>query len=169
MLELFGKLGINGKLLIFQVVNFLILLFILKKFLYKPLVKFLDARQKKIADSLTKAENIDKEYQKIRDIEAQKLIEAEKKAVALIEDAKKSAKDQEKEILAAAGKKTEKLSEQARQEIAQEKLKMLDELKKETTRYAVLAAEKILERTFNPKDEEKLIKEALNLLEEHGK
>lgn len=162
-------MGINGKLLVFQVVNFLILLFVLRKLVYKPLLKFLDARRQKIEESLKKAENIDQEYQRLANIEKEEMAKAERKAVSLVEEAKKSAKEQEKEILASANEKIEKIAQERKTEISQLKIKILQEAKSEIAKYAILATQKILSRTFNQKDEEKLIGQALDALESHDK
>ncbi|MDO8573151.1 MAG: F0F1 ATP synthase subunit B [Candidatus Daviesbacteria bacterium] len=59
-MEILNQFGINPVLLLAQVVNFLVLLFILKKFLYKPILKVLGERKQKIEDSLKNAEEIEK-------------------------------------------------------------------------------------------------------------
>ena len=56
-MELLSNLGINGKLLLAQIVNFFILLYILKRFAYKPILKVLDDRKEKIEKGLRDAEN----------------------------------------------------------------------------------------------------------------
>ncbi len=54
MEDLISKLGIEWKLLLAQIVNFVILFLVLKKFLYKPLLNFMNNRRQKIADGLDK-------------------------------------------------------------------------------------------------------------------
>jgi len=59
-METLSSLGIDLKILLAQLVNFGILIFLLSKFLYKPVLKMLDQRKKKIAESIKKAEEIEK-------------------------------------------------------------------------------------------------------------
>lgn len=161
---MFEKLGIDWKLLAFQVVNFLLLFFILRKVLYKPVLNFLEARSRKIEEGLKKAESFEEEWQKIKDAQKESALKAEKEASALIERARSSAEKREKEILALTQQKSEKIIEEARQDISREKDKILDEVKKEAGDYIVFAAEKILKRTIGDKDEKEIIKETLNTL-----
>src|SRR3989338_11698691 len=62
-MEILNQFGVNPILLLAQVVNFLILLLILKKFLYKPILKVLEERKKKIEESLKNTEEIEKKLQ----------------------------------------------------------------------------------------------------------
>jgi len=167
MPDLFERLGVDWKLLLFQVVNFLILLFILKKFLYKPISNFLEQRRKKIEEGLKKAEKFTEEWLRIQDIKKGELVKAEKEAVQIMEGARKDAEKKEKEILESAHQKKEKLVEEAKGEISREKEKILDEAKKETAECVVWATEKILKRALKDKDEKNLIDEALKALEKH--
>lgn len=155
------KLGIDWKLLAFQVVNFLLLFFILRKVLYKPVLNFLEARRRKIEEGLKKAESFEEEWQKIKDAQKDMALKAEKEALALIEKARLSAERKEEEILALAQQKSEKIVEEARQDISREKDKILEEVKKEAADFIVFATEKILKRTISDKDEKEIIKETL--------
>lgn len=72
-MEILNQFGINPLLLAAQVVNFLILLFILKKFLYGPILKVLEARKQRIEQSLKNAEEIELQLQKTRE-QSEKMI-----------------------------------------------------------------------------------------------
>jgi len=168
MEDLFGKLGIDWKLLLFQVVNFLVLLFLLKKFLYKPILNLLEKRQTKIRDGLKKAEEFEREWQKIRKIREEETMKAEEKTVQIIEKARKSAEAKEKEILGNISLKTEKMIEEAQIDISMEREKITDEIKKEMAKYIILAAEKVLERTLKEEDEKKIAEETLNALNKNA-
>lgn len=166
--DLFGKLGIDWKLLLFQVVNFLILLFLLKKFLYKPILNLLEKRQTKIRDGLKKAEESEREWQKIKKIKEEETMKAEEKAVQIIAKARKSAEAKEKEILENTSLKTEKMIEGAKIDISMEREKITDEIKKEMAKYIILATEKVLERTLKEEDEKKIAEEMLNALNKNA-
>ncbi|MBI2041561.1 MAG: F0F1 ATP synthase subunit B [Candidatus Nealsonbacteria bacterium] len=158
------KLGIDWKLLLFQVVNFLLLFFILRKVLYKPILNFLEARRKKIEEGLAKSEKFEEEWQKIKDVQKESLAKTEREAFAIIEKARSFAEKKEKDILALAQQKSDKIAEEAKREILREKEKIMAEVKKETADFIVFTTEKILKRTINDKDEKELIKETLNAL-----
>ena len=159
--EIFAKLGINGKLLLFQIANFLLLLFLLKKLLYRPMIDFLDKRQKKIEDGLKKAEEFEKEWQSIQELKKKEMFSAEEKATQIIEASRKEAEKKEKEILDFAVQKTEKIAREAKEDIRKEKEKMIEAAKSEMSEYIVLAAEKVLERTIGEKDEKKIAEEVM--------
>ena len=158
------SLGIDWKLLLFQIANFLLLLFILKKVLYKPLLGFLEARRKKIEEALEKSDKLEEEWQKMKALQREKMSEIEKEASLIVEKARSDAEKKEKEILLATQEKSEKIMEEARQDISREKDKILAEVKKEAADYVVFAAERILKRTINEQDEKELIKETLDAI-----
>lgn len=113
--------------LLFQIINFGILILVLKKFLYQPIITIINQRNKKIEDSIKAAEANLKEKAKIEAIKKQAVIEAEKEAVLIVEAARKESDKTSKQILLAArveaeaevDKKlkllTEKLAEQENQ------------------------------------------------------
>ena len=70
-MEFLKEFGIQPTLLIAQIVNFLIILFILKKFFYKPIIKLLDDRKKKIEESLKNAELIEERLKQTEEKSAQ--------------------------------------------------------------------------------------------------
>jgi F-type H+-transporting ATPase subunit b len=166
---MFDKLGIDGKLLLFQAINFLVLLFILRKVLYKPLLGFLEKRRKKIEEGLAKAEKFEAEWLKIKEREKEITEKAEKSAVQIMEKARISAQAKEKEMSQEAREKSEKIIEEAKKEVVMEKEKALGELKGETADFIVFATEKILGRAIKDKDEKKMIEETISLLSKNEK
>ena len=85
--------------LLFQLVNFGVLLFILNRFLYRPIVKIIKQRNQRLTDSLKAAESNLKEKEVINQLKLKAAEEAEKEAVKIIEAAKASAKDSGKKIV----------------------------------------------------------------------
>ena len=160
------SLGIDWKLLLFQIANFLLLFFILKKVLYKPLLGFLEVRRKKIEEALEKSEKFEEEWQKMKALQREKMSEIEKEASLIVEKARADAQKKEKEIMAAAQEMSEKIMEEARVDILREKDKILAEVKKEAVDYIVFAAERVLKRAFNEKDKKEMIQDALRALEQ---
>ena len=158
------KLGIDWKLLLFQIVNFLLLFFILRKVLYKPILSFLESRRKKIEEGLAKSEKFEEEWQKMKDAQKESAAKTEKEAAMVMEKARSFAEKKEKELLVLAQQKSDKIVEEARRDILREKDKILTEVKKEAADFIVFATEKILKITNKDKDEKKIIKETLGAL-----
>jgi F-type H+-transporting ATPase subunit b len=122
------QLGIDGKLLVVQIVNFLLLLFILKKVLYKPLLTAIEKRQEKLAEIDRKSKSIAAETEKSekdrkallvkmeserKDILEKARLEAERKAKGILENANTKAK----EVLKNASKQAEREMDKASKEI----------------------------------------------------
>ena len=163
-MEILNQFGVQPILLAAQVVNFLILLFILKRFLYKPLLKVLDERKKKIADSLKNAEEIEKrllmteeEKEKIlakTQVEAQKLLDETKKE---IEAMKEEGRLQSEALAAQIIKKGEE-SAQAQME------RMEVILREKAGEMVVIALQKVTGKIITKEDQKKLIEREVRQL-----
>lgn len=155
------SLGLDIKLLLAQVVNFLMLLFVLKKFLYRPILKVLDERKKKIEDSLANAEKINKELIKLEEEKAKILKAAQTEAVKLAAEEKKFAEEQKEKILEEAKKKaTEEVAKGsvlAKQELEKAK----KELREEVLRLTEVMTKKVLARGLSDQEKHELIKKAI--------
>jgi len=149
-------LGIDAKLLLAQLFNFIILLVLLKKFLYRPLLKVLDERKKKIEDGLVNAEKIKKELDIIEEEKAKVLREAHLQVSDLIAQERKNAqKEREKIIQEAkqqANEEVKKGAVLARQELDKAK----EQLKKEAIVIAAEMTRKILS-DLSEEDKKKII------------
>lgn len=86
-MEILNQFGINPLLLVAQVVNFVVLLFILKRFLYKPILKVLEERKKRIEQSLKNAEEIEKRLIEIAEREAESIRRSAKEGEKIIKEA----------------------------------------------------------------------------------
>lgn len=95
-------MSIHWYQLLFQIINFGILILVLKKFLYQPIINIINQRNRKIEDSLKAAEATFKEKAKIEALKKQAVQEAEKAAVAIVEAARKESASTAKQILETA-------------------------------------------------------------------
>lgn len=156
-------LGINFKLLLAQIVNFLVLLLILKKFLYKPILQFLDERKKKIEESLQNVEKINKELARIEEERKRILHQAEIEAMRTIAESKRIAQEQKEEIIDEAKRKTQEELRKgvtlARQELEKARLS----LRQEVIILGEAMARKILQEKLTPEEKRKLIDEMLKI------
>ena len=101
------KLGIEPSLLLAQIINFSIIVVVLTKFLYKPILAMLAKRKKEIEEGLLITERLRLEEEKLGARREKLLNEARKEARVILEDAKMQGKDLEKEIVAAAHKEAD--------------------------------------------------------------
>lgn len=152
--------------LLFQVVNFGILIFVLNRFLYRPILKIIEHRNKKIEDSIRAAEETLKEKEKIAEIKKQAVLEAEKEAVRIVEAAKARADKNGKQILIeaqaeaeeAVNKKLALLSDQMKQEE--------DRLKKKVSALVIATTKQVLKSTLGEKEQKQLIDKQIKSLEQ---
>lgn len=153
-------LGIDFKLILAQIFNFVVLLVILKKFLYKPLLKMLDERKKKIEEGLLNAEKIKKELEEIEKRKQKILADSQKEAVALFLEQKKLAQKEKEAMIEEArikaGEEIKKGLVLAKEEMAKARL----ELKKEALVIAQEMTKKIFSKLSN-EDLHRLIKDSL--------
>ena len=167
MEELIHKLGIDWKLLVAQIVNFVVLLLILKKFLYKPLINLMNKRREKIIDGLEKAKRGEEEFKKIGELKERELAKIQKEAEEIIKKAKEIGDKKQQEILKEAEEKTIKIIEEAKGRIEIEKEKMLKEVREDIANLVITATEKILEEKIDEKKEKDFINKVFEKLRKH--
>lgn len=105
MSELISQLGIDWRLLLSQAANFLLLLLVLRLFVYKPVIRILKERKAKVEEGLMKAKEADERLLQIEEIGKGKLKEAESGALGILRATEEKAKKVEAELLAEAKKK----------------------------------------------------------------
>ena len=161
MSELFPKLGIDWRLLIAQLVNFLILLFVLRRFAYKPLLKLLDERKQKIADGLANAQKAKSNLEEAEKERQEIISTAKKGASEIINLAETAAQKNREETLKEAKAGVEKIVTEARKQIDSEKSKMIGEIKSEISELVMLAAEKTASIKLDDKKDKELIEKII--------
>lgn len=147
--------------IIMQVINFLILLYILKKLLYKPLIGFLDEREKTIKSSLEKSQKERKQAEEYLNKQQVVLAEAKKEALQIKYEAEHSGQLEREKIIIEAGKQTEKMINQAREELTIEVNNARQELKKEIAVVSLAVASKFLKKNIDKKTQEESIRQTM--------
>lgn len=155
-MEIISTLGIDVKLIIAQVVSFLILFFILKKLVYKPVLSLLERRRQMIEKSVEDSRKIEDRLIALEEEKGKVLSEASGKAMAVIEKAKKEAEEERQKTLAAAKKEISSLAERYRAQLKIEKDQISGELKAEMADLIVNSCGKILRKEFNKEDQKRL-------------
>ncbi len=160
-MELLSKLGIDWRLLIAQLINFGILLAVLYKFLYKPVLKLLHERSTKIEDGLKNAEAVEVKLKEAAALYETKTREARAEAVKLFDAAKKEVDTLRGELVAKAQKESEQIIEAGRQRLAVEKERMMHEAEHELGDLVEQATQHVLGQVMTPEMDKKLIDEAI--------
>ena len=160
-MEILNNFGIQPTLLFGQIVNFLIILFLLRKFFYGKIVGMLEQRRKKIEESLKNSELIETNLQKTKEQSAKILEEAQKNAQILIEDAKKEAENISQKALAESREIHKQTIEATKIQIASERLLMQKQLEKETLTLVIGVVKKVLGRNLKDKEKQEITKGAI--------
>jgi F-type H+-transporting ATPase subunit b len=143
--------------LFWTVLTFILLLLILKKFAWKPILKTLEDRENKIKTALYQAEQDQKDAAKLLEEQKALLERAKKDTIQIINDSKKSADASRKELIEHARTEAERLLERAKQEIDLSKDAAIQEVKQYATDIAILAAQKVVGDTLSKDQHLKLV------------
>ncbi len=144
MSELFAAFGINGKLIVAQMVNFGALLFLLSYFLYGPILKLLDERREKIAKGVQDAEEAAVKLAQSHTEGKEIVGKAVKEAEGLLSEARIRADEKGAELVEAAQSRADAVLADANARAEEARRQALASSEKEIARTAMLAAEKIL-------------------------
>ncbi len=148
---------INPIEIVLAIVNFLILLAVLYKFLYHPLMGMLEKRAETVRNNIETAENVKAEaYQMKVDISAE-LTNSRQKAQEIIAQAAKAGDDTKAQIVEEAKSEAQKIIAKAQAEINEEKEKALAEIRDEAASLALMAASKLIQRSLNDADHKQLV------------
>ena len=154
-------LGFHWPSLIAYLLNFTILLIVLTKFAYKPILKILDERSSNIKDSLELADKVREESAQQQAQLDDQLVEARKQGQSIIEDARSAAEklsDQEREK---SKKEAEEFLVKAKNDIERERNSAMDELRSNFGGLAVSAAEQIIQRSLDENTHKDIIDNVL--------
>lgn len=158
---MFEALGIDWLKLAAQLVNFLLLLYLLNRFMFKPLLTRMDERSTKIEQGLEDAEVAARDRELARAEREAAVSEARKEAAEMIARANKIAEDTRNEILAEARSDAEKVTSRAREEIIAEKERAMAELRAQVADLALIAAGKLVRSEMDGATQRRLVEEFL--------
>lgn len=150
-------LGINLMEIIFAIVNFLILIGVLTKFLYKPTLAMFDRRRNSIQESLDNAEDINRRADAKLENYNKRIARVEEEGREIIVAAKMKAEAQAATIIEDAREEADKIKAAARADIERERQNARAEMRNEIAALAILAAEKIIERELQGSGQDEII------------
>ncbi|MBI4252619.1 F0F1 ATP synthase subunit B [Candidatus Uhrbacteria bacterium] len=160
-MEILSKLGIDWRLLIAQIVNFAILLALLYKFAYKPLLALLEKREAMIAKSVEDARAIEERLQQTEKSAQEVLMGARKEAAEIFEAAEHTAEQRRKQSLEKTKEDLRQIVEQTRMMLKNEKEAMVQEARAEIAHIVVRATERVLADVAHEKVNDSLVQKTL--------
>lgn len=152
---------INIYEIIMQMINFLILVYILKRILYTPMLKFLEDRSHGIKEAIDSAKQNREAAQKLLEKQETELKKSKKEALQIRYDAEHHGKREREKIIIEAGKQTEKMLEQARVDISAQVSSAKRDLKNQIATVSVQIASKLIEKNIDKKASESFIEKTL--------
>lgn len=149
--------GVNFWTALFILLNTLIIFFVARKFLFRPVMKIIQDRQQEIDDMYTQAGEAKEQASALQAEYEEKLSAATDKADLLVKEAVARGQRREEEILRQANAEANAIREKASADIAQEKKKAINEAKDEISVIAMAIAGKVVGRQLQDADQSALV------------
>ncbi|MGQ0815277.1 MAG: F0F1 ATP synthase subunit B [Gemmatimonadota bacterium] len=153
--------ALAGNVSFWTVVIFLLLLIILAKFAFPPILGYAAAREQRIQDALDAARRDREEAQKQLEEQRQALVKAREEGTQLISDAQKAAERVRRDLLEKARVEQEELLARAKAEIESERARAIDSLRREAVDLAIAAASKLVEKKLDTQEDRRIVTEFL--------
>lgn len=158
MLERFESfIGINPWTALFVLLNFLLLFFVAKKFLFKPVKDMIDSRQKEIDDMYAEADAAKASADAMEAEYKAQLAAAQETSDTLVKEAMARGKNREEEIVRQANREANAIREKAAADIARQKQKALNDAKDEISSIALEIAGKVIGESMDDAKQQKLV------------
>ena len=167
-MEIFKTFGFDLKLFIGQAINFLILVFIFKKFLYTPILRVLKEREDGIKKGLDDAKNAADALERSGKESAEILKSAKLGAQEIMDNSRKASEEIKKEMIDRSKAESEKIVEQARAQAGLEMLRMEKELQAMTLGLSQKLLESVIEKVFTQEDKDRILRKAVENLEKEN-
>ena len=158
-------LDINPGLIIWTIVTFALLVVVLGRFAWKPILQVLHTREQEIADSLKKAEEAKKDAERMMQENKIAMEKAGNETARLIAEGRSMAEQLKNDIVAKANESAKKMLEQAKDEIGREKESAMAQLRSEVADLSISVAEKILDESLDGAKQKKMVDKVLQQLQ----
>lgn len=165
-MEILGNLGINGKILLAQIVNFFLLMYLLKRFLYKPLLDIMQERQRRIKIGLRNADESEKRLREIEERSEKQFEKTAKEVDRILEKAHIEGEEHRKDIVREAQEEVTRIKEEAKSALQKEKERIIMDVRTEMGDLAVQIAKKIIKEKITDEDKKKLMDSVHEKMEE---
>ncbi len=155
-----GLINID-KSLIIQAINFVILLFVLHRLLYKPLMATMEARSSAIKKSLDEAQAARAEATRQQEENAARLKAAYSEAAAIHDQARKDAAEEQRRLVEAARAESQRMMESAKAQLEADVRRAREDLRREVSEIAVAVAEKLVRQSLRDEDHRRIVDDAI--------
>lgn len=159
--QLLHSFGIDGRILLWQVINFGVLFGILWLLLYKPVRKIMREREDKVRESLERADKLEAKSKKFEEEFKGKMAAQRKEIEEMHKRALAEQKRLQGELKEKAEEEATRILEEAKNQAKKERAEIMKETEDEIKRLAVMLAERILEKEIDQKKEEEMLKKAI--------
>ena len=149
------------KSLIIQMINFIVLLIVLHRLLYKPFVAKMEERTEAIRKSLDEAQAARAEAAKQQEENAARLRSAHQEAAAIREQALKEAADEQRRLVEAARVESQRLIDTAKAQMDTDIRRAREELRREVSEIATAVAEKLVRKSLRDEDHRRIVDDAI--------
>lgn len=156
-MELIKALGIDWRILLAQFFNFVVLVWILWKFAYKPVLSLLEERRLKVEKGLDDAESAAKNLAAAEEESRRLLLKTRQEASAIIEKAQVQAEERQKDVVKKAQEEIGEMMEKERGKIAAEKAASLASLKEELSAMIAAGLEKFFREGLDENRDNKIV------------
>ena len=165
MSELIKEFGIDWKLLAAQAINFFVLLYVLKRFAYTPILNMLRKRTEEIEKGIRFRDEAEENIKQIGILKEKTLEAAKSEAFGIVSKGETLAKEKREEILAETAKKSESIITEAKRLIREEKAKMGEEVFRDAEELVRQGIAKVLGKMESEERDRILIQQALEELQ----
>jgi len=155
-------LGIDWKILVGQLFNFVILLFVLKRFAYKPFLSMMERRRKEIEDGVNKSKEAEQVMAKVKEEELLAREKSKSEAREMMKNTEAKAQEKTKELMLVAEKEREKILSEAKITGEKAVASQMDKKEIEMTETAITVASKFLGNKFDDISDRKLIEKLIS-------
>lgn len=161
-------IGVNLWTALFVLLNTLTVIFVGTKFLFKPIMKMIQERQKEIDDMYAAADDAQEQAKLMEAQYKEKLTAASETGERIVKEAVARGQAREEEILRQANAEASAIMDKAAADIALEKKKAINDAKNEISGIAIAIAEKVVARELNETDQAQLVDSFINELGEQA-
>jgi F-type H+-transporting ATPase subunit b len=152
-------------LAIWTIITFLVLLYFLAKFAWKPMLRYLEARQETIKKSLDDAQKAKEELERLNRESTQIIRSAHAEAESIVSKSRSEAEKIREEIKQKARSDAEAILREAQRQIETETGRALRQIRSEIAEMSVTIASKLIQRNFSTQENSELIEETLKQME----
>ena len=163
-----AQLGIDWVRLVLQIVNFLILLFLLQRLLFKPVLRLMDNRASKIRESIDEAHRMQKLADEIRQMNEKERENSKRDANEILENARRMAEQYNASERERTAKELDLFKQRTMDDIELERQRAVADVRRVAVDLAIDAAGKVIEQKLDREQHVKLVEEFLSKAETGG-